>query len=94
MNNIYKLFRSAYYLRILTKIIGNTILLAQDNSKLTDICLVKPSLVDVFELGRVAAANFGRGTGTDWNEVICNVDLTNIKVNVNVKVDNMVRGDY
>jgi hypothetical protein len=50
--------------------------------------------IDVLELGRVAAANFGRGTGTDWNEVICNVDLTNIKVNVNVKVDNMGRGDY
>jgi spore germination protein len=50
--------------------------------------------IDVLELGRVAAAKFGRGTGTNWNEVICNVDLTNIKVNVKVKVDNMGRGDY
>ena len=46
------------------------------------------------ELGRIAAANFGRGTGVDWNKVICNTDLTNIKVNVKVKVDNMGRGDY
>lgn len=50
--------------------------------------------IDVIELGRVAAATFGRGTGTDWNEVICNVDLTDIKVNVHVKVDSMGRGDY
>lgn len=50
--------------------------------------------IDVLELGRVAAATFGRGTGTDWNEVVCNVDLADIKVNVNVKVDNMGRGDY
>lgn len=47
MNSIYELFSSAYCLRILTKIIGNTILLTQDNSKLTDICLVKSFLVGV-----------------------------------------------
>ena len=50
--------------------------------------------IDVLELGRVAAATYGRGTGTDWNEVVCNVDLADIKVNVKVKVDNMGRGDY
>lgn len=50
--------------------------------------------VDAMELGQVAAATFGRGTGTSWNNVICNTDLTNIKVNVEVKVDNMGRGDY
>ncbi len=50
--------------------------------------------IDVIELGRVAVANFGRGTGTNWNEVINNTDLTNIKVNVKVKVDTMGRGNY
>jgi Ger(x)C family germination protein len=50
--------------------------------------------IDVLDLGRVAAATYGRGTGTDWNEVVSNVDLANIKVNVKVKVDNMGRGDY
>ena len=50
--------------------------------------------IDVLDLGRVAAATYGRGTKTDWNEVVCNVDLTDIKVNVKVKVDNMGRGDY
>jgi Ger(x)C family germination protein len=50
--------------------------------------------IDLLDLGRVAAATFGRGTGTDWNEVICNVDLSDIKVNVKVKVDNMGRGNY
>jgi len=50
--------------------------------------------IDVLELGRVAAAIFGRGTGTNWNEIICNSDLTNIKVTVKVKVDTMGRGDY
>jgi Ger(x)C family germination protein len=50
--------------------------------------------LDAIELGRVAAATFGRGTGINWNEIICNPDLTNIKVNVKVKVDNMGRGDY
>jgi len=50
--------------------------------------------IDVLDLGRVAAATYGRGTKTDWNEVVCNVDLTDIKVNVKVKVDTMGRGDY
>lgn len=50
--------------------------------------------LDALELGRVAAATFGRGTGTDWDEVVCNTDLTKINVKVNVKVDNMGRGDY
>ena len=50
--------------------------------------------LDAIELGRVAAATLGRGTGINWNDVICNPDLTNIKVNVKVKVDNMGRGDY
>ncbi|OAA94125.1 Ger(x)C family spore germination protein [Clostridium coskatii] len=47
--------------------------------------------VDVLDLGRVAAAKYGRETGTDWNEVISN---SNIQVNVKVKVDSQGRGDY
>lgn len=47
--------------------------------------------VDVLDLGMVAAAKYGRGTGTDWNEIVNNSD---IKVNVNVKVTSQGRGDY
>jgi len=50
--------------------------------------------VDVLELGRVAAATFGRGTGANWNEIICNSNLTKINIKATVKVDNMGRGDY
>ncbi|EPY2285401.1 Ger(x)C family spore germination protein [Clostridium sporogenes] len=47
--------------------------------------------VDVFNLGSVAAAKYGRETGTDWNKVVLNSE---IKVNVKVKVDSQGRGDY
>ena len=47
--------------------------------------------VDCLELGRIAAAKYGRDTGVDWNEVICNSD---IKVNVKVKVEKVGRGEY
>ncbi|OAA90920.1 Spore germination protein A3 precursor [Clostridium ljungdahlii] len=47
--------------------------------------------VDILDLGRVAAAKYGRETGTDWNEVISNSD---IQVNVKVKVDTQGRGKY
>lgn len=47
--------------------------------------------VDCLELGRVAAAKYGRDTGIDWNRVVPD---SNIKVNVSVKVDNQGRGDY
>jgi len=50
--------------------------------------------IDAIELGKIAAATFGRHSGTNWNEVICNSDLTNINVKVKVKVDTMGRGDY
>ena len=50
--------------------------------------------IDVLDLGQVAVATYGRGTGTDWNEVVSNFDLSDIIVNVKVKVDNMGRGDY
>lgn len=46
---------------------------------------------DILELGRVAAAKYGRKKGIDWNNVITN---SNIKVNVSVKVNNQGRGDY
>lgn len=47
--------------------------------------------IDCLELGRVAAAKYGRDTGVDWNEVVSNSD---IKVNVKVKVDKVGRGEY
>ncbi len=47
--------------------------------------------VDVFNLGSVAAAKYGRETGIDWNKVVLNSE---IKVNVKVKVDSQGRGDY
>ncbi|MGO5064922.1 MULTISPECIES: Ger(x)C family spore germination protein [unclassified Clostridium] len=47
--------------------------------------------VDILNLGSVAAAKYGRETGTDWNKEVLNSD---IKVNVKVKVDSQGRGDY
>ncbi|MBZ9622313.1 Ger(x)C family spore germination protein [Clostridium sp. FP2] len=47
--------------------------------------------LDCIELGREAAAKYGRQKGIDWNEVASNAD---IKVNVKVKVDLQGRGDY
>jgi hypothetical protein len=47
--------------------------------------------VDCLELGRIAAAKYGRGTGVDWNEVFLNSD---IEVNVNIKINRYGRGDY
>ena len=46
---------------------------------------------DVLDLGRIAAAKYGRGTGTDWDKVICNSD---IEVNVKFTVDSDGRGDF
>ena len=46
---------------------------------------------DVLDLGRIAAAKYGRGTGIDWDEVICNSD---IEVNVKFTVKGEGRGDY
>lgn len=46
---------------------------------------------DFLELGRVAAAKYGRDTGTDWNEVVAN---SNINVKVDVKIRKQGRGDY
>jgi Ger(x)C family germination protein len=47
--------------------------------------------VDCLELGRVAAAKYGRRKGTNWDEVISN---STIDVNVKVKVDSHGRGDF
>ena len=47
--------------------------------------------VDVLELGKVAAAKYGRMTGTDWDKEICN---SNIEVNVKVKINTQGRGEY
>lgn len=46
---------------------------------------------DFLELGRIAAAKYGRDTGTDWNEAVAN---SNIKVNVDVRIEKQGRGDY
>lgn len=47
--------------------------------------------VDCLDLGREAAAKFGRKTGVDWNEVVADSD---INVKVKVKVLGYGRGDY
>jgi len=47
--------------------------------------------VDCLQLGWVAVAKYGRDTGVDWNEVVCNSE---INVNVKVHVDKMGRGQY
>lgn len=47
--------------------------------------------VDCLELGRDAAATFGRNPKTDWDNIVCNAKII---VNVKVKVDNLGRGQY
>lgn len=47
--------------------------------------------IDVLDLGRVAAAKYGRGKNIDWNKV---VSESTIEVNVKVKVDTEGRGNY
>lgn len=59
---------------------NNTIHTIQNNYK-----------IDVLDLGREAAAKYGKGTGTDWNKIISNSD---IEVNVKVNVDTEGRGNY
>lgn len=46
---------------------------------------------DIFELGRVAAAKYGRETGVDWNKVVTE---SNIEINVKVTVKDLGRGFY
>ena len=47
--------------------------------------------VDCLELGRDAAAAFGRNPKTDWDNIVCNADII---VNVKVKVDDVGRGQF
>lgn len=47
--------------------------------------------VDFLDLGRIAAAKYGRESGVDWNKVVCDSD---IEVNVKVKVEAEGRGKY
>jgi Ger(x)C family germination protein len=47
--------------------------------------------VDSLDLGRVAAAKYGRRKGNDWDKIIQD---SNIEVNVTVKVDKHGRGDF
>jgi len=47
--------------------------------------------IDCLELGRVAAAKYGRGTGIDWNKIVSEAD---IKVNVKTRLDRIGRGKY
>lgn len=47
--------------------------------------------MDMINLSQAAIAKYGRHTGTDWNKVIPESD---IEVNVKVKVDQNLRGDF
>jgi Ger(x)C family germination protein len=47
--------------------------------------------VDCLDLGRIAAAKYGRRKGNDWNEIVSD---SNIEVKVTVKVDKHGRGDF
>ncbi len=47
--------------------------------------------IDCLELGRVAAAKYGREKNNNWDDIVCNSE---IKVNVMAKIDRMGRGDY
>ena len=46
---------------------------------------------DILELGRVAAAKYGRQVGVDWSKV---VSESNIEVDVKVTVKDEGRGAY
>jgi hypothetical protein len=47
--------------------------------------------MDCIELGRVAAAKFGRRKGTDWDKVVSNAK---IKVQVDFKIKDLGRGKF
>ena len=47
--------------------------------------------VDILELGKVAAAKYGRGKDIDWNKEVLN---SIIEVKAKVKVDSQGRGEY
>ena len=52
---------------------------------------MKEFKVDLLELGRIAAAKYGRDTGVDWNETVSN---SKINVKVDLKIGRQGRGDY
>jgi Ger(x)C family germination protein len=47
--------------------------------------------VDCLELGRDAAATFGRNPEIDWDNVVCNAEII---VDVKVKINNLGRGQF
>jgi Ger(x)C family germination protein len=47
--------------------------------------------LDLLDLGRVAAAKYGRHANKDWDKIVCN---SNIKVHVKVKIEKEGRGNY
>jgi Ger(x)C family germination protein len=47
--------------------------------------------LDLLDLGRFAAAKYGRHENKDWDKIVCN---SNIKVNVKVKIEKEGRGNY
>ncbi|WP_392486833.1 Ger(x)C family spore germination protein [Haloimpatiens sp. FM7315] len=48
--------------------------------------------IDCLELGEVAASKYGRRTGVDWNKIICENSVINVKVTS--KIVNTGRGQY
>lgn len=46
---------------------------------------------DCLELGRDAAAAFGRNPEMDWNNIVCNAEII---INVKAKVNNLGRGQF
>ncbi len=46
---------------------------------------------DFLDLGRIAAANFGRNNGTNWDDIVSNSEIS---VNVKVKIDKFGRGEF
>ncbi|MCY6483119.1 Ger(x)C family spore germination protein [Clostridium aestuarii] len=67
------------------------------NSKVEKMCyrfidkMQKEYKIDCLSLGSVAAAKYGRHTGTDWNKAVSEADII---VNVKTKIDKFGRGDY
>lgn len=66
------------------------------SKELTSMCvectkMMQEARLDCYELGRVAAAKFGRGTGVDWGQVVSESD---IQINAKVEVDKFGRGFY
>lgn len=47
--------------------------------------------IDTLELGRIAAAKYGRDTGVDWNKVVMDSD---IEINVSCRINRFGRGDF